>query len=345
MPIQKIKSGRILSPEINNFIGNKGQLFFDEDTGQLRLSDGITPGGIDILGGGSGGPVAWTSITGKPNFTTVSTSGSYTDLINTPTIPADISDLTDTGNLLGGGSTGDFIFAAGDVSLPLNYSTMTLSTYQNGGNKESRLTLSTSGISSLDVGNNFRIRNGYGTGFEHEWLFNANGSLALPGSGDILRNGVSVLGNSGTSDRITTGTYSVSIDANGNLSLPYGAVGASQIISPGSLWLNSNGYLFQLSSNGSIDIPLVNNGTTSLIRTSGNTTINSSGKEWIFKTDGNLTLPDGGDILENGVSVLFDGTYSPANAGDWSSPAPTTIEEALDRLATLVKTLNSGTGA
>jgi hypothetical protein len=57
---------------------------------------------------------------------------------------------------------------------------MTLSTYQNGGNKESKLTLSTSGISSLDVGNNLRITTGYGTGFEKVWTFGADGSLRLP---------------------------------------------------------------------------------------------------------------------------------------------------------------------
>lgn len=51
MPIQKIKSGRVLNPELDGFIGNKGQLFFDEDTGELRLSDGITAGGVPISGG------------------------------------------------------------------------------------------------------------------------------------------------------------------------------------------------------------------------------------------------------------------------------------------------------
>lgn len=54
MPIQKIKSGRILSPDLTNYVGNKGQLFFDEDVGELRLSDGITPGGISVGSGGTG---------------------------------------------------------------------------------------------------------------------------------------------------------------------------------------------------------------------------------------------------------------------------------------------------
>ena len=36
----------------------------------------------------SGGIVDWSDVTNKPNFATVATSGSYTDLSNTPTIPA-----------------------------------------------------------------------------------------------------------------------------------------------------------------------------------------------------------------------------------------------------------------
>ena len=37
--------------------------------------------------------------------------------------------------------------------------------------------------------------------------------------------------------------------------------------------------------------------------------------------------------------------YYSANSSNWANPAPTTIEDAINRLAVLVKTLNSGTGA
>lgn len=37
--------------------------------------------------------------------------------------------------------------------------------------------------------------------------------------------------------------------------------------------------------------------------------------------------------------------FTPGTAGDWNGTAPTTIEEAINRLAALVKTLNGGTGA
>ena len=74
---------------------------------------------------------------------------------------------------------GNFIFTNGDASLPLG-DTMTLSTYQDGGNKESKLTLSTTATSSLDVGNNLRIRIANGTGFEKDWTFGSDGSVRFP---------------------------------------------------------------------------------------------------------------------------------------------------------------------
>lgn len=43
---------------------------------------------------------AYTDLTGKPTLATVATSGSYADLSNTPGIPTDVSQLTDTTNLL-----------------------------------------------------------------------------------------------------------------------------------------------------------------------------------------------------------------------------------------------------
>ena len=51
------------------FIAHKGEIWYDNEVGQLRYSDGVTPGGIPIVGsGGSGGtytlPIASTSTLG-----------------------------------------------------------------------------------------------------------------------------------------------------------------------------------------------------------------------------------------------------------------------------------------
>lgn len=51
---RKIKAGLVNHP-ITNFIGEKGNIFFNIDTGELRLSDGVTPGGIPIYMSGGGG--------------------------------------------------------------------------------------------------------------------------------------------------------------------------------------------------------------------------------------------------------------------------------------------------
>lgn len=53
-------------------------------------------------------------------------------------------------------------------------------------------------------------------------------------------------------------------------------------------------------------------------------------KGWYFNPDGSLTLPTNGTI-----------NYTPTTPTDWVSPAPTTTQEALDRLAAAIKTLNS----
>jgi hypothetical protein len=45
MAIQKIRSGRVGSIPVTEFIGDTGAIFYDEAIGDLRLSDGYTPGG------------------------------------------------------------------------------------------------------------------------------------------------------------------------------------------------------------------------------------------------------------------------------------------------------------
>ena len=68
MAFRKIKAGLVNGP-INQHVGEIGNLFFDIDTGELRLSDGVTPGGIPILGGGGGGALVI-----KDDGTTVGTA-------------------------------------------------------------------------------------------------------------------------------------------------------------------------------------------------------------------------------------------------------------------------------
>ena len=38
----------------STFVGQAGRMFYHEDTGELRLSDGVTPGGLPVCTGGTG---------------------------------------------------------------------------------------------------------------------------------------------------------------------------------------------------------------------------------------------------------------------------------------------------
>jgi hypothetical protein len=64
MAFRKIRAG-LVNGDIEQHIGEIGNLFFDIDTGVLRLSDGSTPGGSVVSGGGgSPGPTGATGATG-----------------------------------------------------------------------------------------------------------------------------------------------------------------------------------------------------------------------------------------------------------------------------------------
>jgi hypothetical protein len=49
MAIQKLFSGRANSTNGSTFVGERGHIFYDETVGQLRISDGVTPGGLPII--------------------------------------------------------------------------------------------------------------------------------------------------------------------------------------------------------------------------------------------------------------------------------------------------------
>lgn len=65
--------------------------------------------------------------------------------------------------------------------------------------------------------------------------------------------------------------------------------------------------------------------------------ISSNSNQWTFNTNGVITFPD--STTQN---TAFQFT---ANSSNWSGSAPTTLNEAVNRLAILLKTLNGGTGA
>ena len=57
MTVQKIRSGRITSVDADEYVGERGIIFYNEELGDLRLSDGVTVGGILLSGGGAAVPI------------------------------------------------------------------------------------------------------------------------------------------------------------------------------------------------------------------------------------------------------------------------------------------------
>lgn len=74
----------------------------------VKVPTGITSNAVDSVFGRTGivtaqsGDYSWAQISSKPTFSTVATSGSYTDLSNQPTIPAQYNPSAGTGIVISG---------------------------------------------------------------------------------------------------------------------------------------------------------------------------------------------------------------------------------------------------
>jgi hypothetical protein len=117
MAFRKIKAG-LVNADIDVFVGEVGNLFFDISDGVLRLSDGETPGGVPLstggTDGGSGGtytlPTASATTKGgvKVDGTTIKInnqvisgfSGNYNDLTNKPTVPTNTNQLINSAGFI-----------------------------------------------------------------------------------------------------------------------------------------------------------------------------------------------------------------------------------------------------
>jgi hypothetical protein len=203
---RKVSAG-LVKADIDNFVGEVGNLFFGIENGEFRLSDGVTPGGIPLgTGGGSGGgyilqPATTTRLGGvKIDDVTIKIlngvirafSGSYNDLTNKPFIPGDISQLTDDNNLLGGGSgNGNAIITVSDYvpatttegALWWDTTSRNLYIRYNNGWTSAAATLigpdgapGTPGLSSYQIA----VLNGF-IGTELEWLASLHGADGADG--------------------------------------------------------------------------------------------------------------------------------------------------------------------
>ena len=202
------------------YTGRPGELTYFG--GALYYHDGATVGGTLLSGSGSSGSTSWASVTGKPNFATVATSGSYADLLNKPAIPALPADAPGflssdgAGNLawaaVGAGSPTDrLVNGSKEVVLQSNgYITLAngaqLYDYGSGAGNGYGITDSlgstyigydpsdTLGALHMDsyTGGNIRIRTTTLPNTYKDWVFSSGGGLTFPDATVQTSAGISV---------------------------------------------------------------------------------------------------------------------------------------------------------
>ena len=106
---RKIKAG-LVKIDLNLFVGEYGTIFYNEDTGDLRLSDGVTPGGIPLGAGGGGGATIFRQLTDTPStyvgsagyFVKVKQDASGLEFVNQTVFDGDFNNLTNKPTTLAG---------------------------------------------------------------------------------------------------------------------------------------------------------------------------------------------------------------------------------------------------
>jgi len=106
---RKIKAG-LVKIDLNLFIGEYGTIFYNEDTGDLRLSDGVTPGGIPLGAGGGGGATIFRQLFDTPSsylgsegfFVKVKQDATGLEFVNQSIFDGNFNNLTNKPTTLAG---------------------------------------------------------------------------------------------------------------------------------------------------------------------------------------------------------------------------------------------------
>lgn len=249
----------------------------------------------------------------------------YLDLANKPTIP------TSFGSLVNGDYTVS-LSTTGQLNLP---------SAANAEGNNARI----QSTNSIDILSNLV-----------KWTFSTTGDLTLPTGGDIKDStGASVLGGgfSGAYADLTgkptifDGNYNsltnkptYRIAVTGSTGGPFGSNLQADSLALAGLNPTENipsTYGGDLILQGGVGG--ANNDLYGEVRIKSGTI--GANYEWHFTTDKKIKLPAGGSIVDStGTSVLGgSGSYAPAVPTNWASPAPTTIAEALNRIAAKLLTL------
>jgi len=204
MTIRKLYTSRVNDTTPDDHIGHLGEITYRD--GYLYYHDGATAGGELINGGGSGGggPTSWASVTGKPSFATVATSGSYADLTgkpSIPTVPTTVSSFTNDAGYLTSVGTISYNDLSNKPSIPADIGDLTDTTGLLGGGTPTMINSGNTAPGSAVVANETNVSVNFSDGGSGKFVFKANGQLQLASGGDIVDStGASVLGGSGSAD-------------------------------------------------------------------------------------------------------------------------------------------------
>jgi hypothetical protein len=222
---------------------------------------------------------AYSSLSGKPSLATVATSGSYNDLTNKPTITSFNQSLNTTNN------------------VTFNSVTATSIDVEN-------LEFTGTGPIVISSGNDLKFTSAGDITFNGSKL----STVAISGSYTDLTDKPAL-------NRLINGSKQVVLESNGYITLANNA----QLYDYGNGSGNGYGITDALGSTyigydpgdtgGALHMDAYN-GKSIRIRT--NPYGENNYKDWIFDSAGVLSIPTGGDIKRNGVSVLnsFSGSYT-----------------------------------
>ena len=235
----------------------------------------------------------YSSLSGKPSLATVATSGSYNDLTNKPTIPSFDQSLNTTNN------------------VTFNSVTATSIDVEN-------LEFTGTGPIVISSGNDLKFTSAGDITFNGSKL----STVAISGSYTDLTSKPTLFSGSYTDltdkpalNRLINGSKQVVLESNGYITLANNA----QLYDYGNGSGNGYGITDALGSTyigydpgdtgGALHMDAYN-GKSIRIRT--NPYGENNYKDWIFDSAGVLSIPTGGDIKRNGVSVLnsFSGSYT-----------------------------------
>ena len=301
--IQQFFTSRDNNANAETFVGQEGRLWWDPATNQIYSSDGNTPGGIPLSGGGGGNGTPGGS-NSQVQFNQAGNFGGSANLtFNSVTGALTASVLSATGNITGGNLlTGGIVeFAGGSRLRPIGAN---LDIVAGTGSYVNLTTSDESSYMGVDNAGGYIVTAG-GT-----WRFDTSGALTLPGAT--------------AGENIATQSGYITV---GNL-----------LIGQGGALFNSNNDSWALYGNLSdpgttIFIPSnadAGNGLALYFENQISNVEIRSGGTWAFNTDGTTTFP-GNIINSNSNPITLWSTNSSSllwrspTGGGPGSPIQTTV--------------------